>query len=276
MLINSYAKINLYLDVLNKRIDGYHEIETLFSTINLHDSLKFVLTKKPEIKILSNIPELASVNNLVYKIAQRILGDFKVNLGLEVFIEKRIPVAAGLGGGSSNAAVTFLALNNLLDLKMKDDYMNAVAAEFGSDINFFFYGGTALGSSRGEVITPIPDEVKLELLLVNPGVAVSSREAYQLVDSDSNGATRSKLWHNSLENGVVKRYPMIAEILQKLYELGAAEAVMSGSGATCIGLFNSNKQQKSAKTYFDSKQIWNKTVKTLTRSQYQACFQNLS
>lgn len=276
MLINSYAKINLYLDVLNKRNDGYHEIETLFSTIDLHDSLKFVLTKKPQIKILSNIPELASVNNLVYKIAQRILVDFEVNVGIKIHLIKRIPIAAGLGGGSSNAAMTFLALNALLNLNMEESYPRSVAAEYGSDINFFFQGGLAQGKSRGEIITPLPDAQELDLLLVNPGIAVSSREAYQLVDQEKSKKVTRKMWYNCLENGVKLMYPVVDDILCKMKEFGATEAMMSGSGPTCIGLFKNRNRQRLAAAYFGHRKMWIKHVKTLNRSQYQLCFQNLS
>lgn len=276
MLINSYAKINLYLEVLNKRKDGYHDIETLFSTINLHDSLKFVLTKKPQIQILSNIPELASPNNLIYKIANRIFDDYKVKNGIRVYLNKRIPVAAGLGGGSSNAAVTFIALNALLKLKMEDEYIQRVAAEYGSDLNFFFQGGLACGSSRGEMITPLPDEKSMKLLLVNPGLAISSKEAYQLVDFEQADCKGPKMWHNSLETGIKKKYTVISDILQSMKDLGASEALMSGSGSTCIGYFKKNTQLKSSVEYFNSKLMWNKVVKTIGRSQYQKCFQNLS
>jgi 4-diphosphocytidyl-2-C-methyl-D-erythritol kinase len=276
VLINSYAKINLYLDVLNKRSDGYHEIETLFSTIDLYDSLKFVLTKKPEIQILSNVPELASVNNLVNKIAQRILSDFEVNQGIKVHLIKRIPISAGLGGGSSNAAMTFIALNALLGLNMEERYMHSVASEYGSDINFFFSGGLALGKSRGELICPMPDADELDLLLVNPGIAISSGEAYQLVKVDARNSAAKKMWYNSLEKGIAVKYPMIEDTLRKLKELGADESMMSGSGSTCIGLYKNKAGQLSAAAYFDTKKMWNKCVKTLNRSRYQQCFLNLN
>ena len=275
MLIDSYAKINLFLNVLKKRPDGYHEIETLFSTIDLHDSLKFALTKKPSIKILSNIPELASESNLAYQIAERIRADFNVESGLEIYIEKRIPVSAGLGGGSSNAAVTFLALKKLFKLEMKEDYMLSTASEYGSDINFFFYGGRARGEARGEKITPLPDREVMELLVVNPGIAISSREAYQLVEITAQDSPQPGIWFNILEAGIRRRYKVIDSILLKLKSLGAAEAMMSGSGSTCIGFFLDKTMQKKALEYFQQ-QMWCKIVKTLKRSQYQKCIQSLS
>jgi 4-diphosphocytidyl-2-C-methyl-D-erythritol kinase len=276
VLINSFAKINLFLEVLNKRPDGYHEIETLFSTISLHDSLKFALTKKPGIKILSNIPELASQNNLVHKVARRIMEDFGVKSGIEVFIRKRIPVAAGLGGGSSNAAVTFIALKALFKLAMDDSYMSKTAAEFGSDINFFFSGGLTRGTGRGEKIELLPDIPVLNLLLVNPGLAIASREAYELIENADKYKDENQLWFNRLESGIVKKYPAINDVIETMKELGAEQAMMSGSGATCIGLFKTGSALTKSHQYFQSLNIWCKEVKTMKRSQYQACFQNLS
>jgi len=269
VLIDSYAKINLSLRVLSKRPDGYHEIETLFSTIDLHDSLKFALTKKPAVKILSNIAELCSENNLAYLISQRIRADFGIKAGLEIHIEKRIPVAAGLGGGSSNAAVTFLALRKLFQIEMDEEYMQSVAAEYGSDINFFFIGGLAKGSSRGEIITPLPDLDEQELLLVNPGITISSSEAYQLADKEIIECPSSGLWFNDLEAGIRKKYHVVDNILLDLKLNGANEFMMSGSGPTCIGRFQDKLKQRSVLKYFRSKNMWCRIVRTLTRRQYQ-------
>lgn len=276
MLIASYAKINLYLDVLSKRIDGYHEIETVYSTINLHDSLKFVLTKKPIIQIWSNIDELANEQNLVYQIAKRIHNDFNVKTGVNISLTKRIPVAAGLGGGSSNAAMTLIALNYLLGLKMDDSYLNAVAAEYGSDINYFLVGGLALGKNRGEQISPLPETEPLELLLVKPPFGIASKEAYQFVELDKQFYAGDKMWYNKLETGIRARYPEINQIILDLKSMGAAAAIMSGSGSTCIGYFKNKKRQADAKHFFDSKAMWTKIVKTIGRREYQTCFQNLS
>jgi 4-diphosphocytidyl-2-C-methyl-D-erythritol kinase len=276
VLISSYAKINLYLEVLSKRTDGFHEIETLFSTIDLFDSLKFALTKKPLIKILSNIPELASERNLVHKVTKRIFNDFGMREGIEIQLHKRIPVSAGLGGGSSNAAMTILILNRLFDLKLDEEYINSLAAEFGSDVNFFLYGGRARGISRGEKLQLLADEEPLELLVVNPGVEVSSAEAYQLVIQDEFGKSDKKVWFNRLEKGIRNKYPIIDDVINRLEEMGASEAMMSGSGATCISLFEDKPAQEKASEYFSEMNYWVKTVNTIGRSRYKECTQNLS
>lgn len=276
MLINSYAKINLYLDVLKKRQDDFHEVDTLYSTITLHDTLKFVLTKKPQIKILSNIQELASTDNLVYLVTKRIFEEFGVSEGVRIYLNKRIPVSAGLGGGSSNAAMTILALDKLFSLVLDKDYIQHLASEFGSDINFFLVGGIAKGTSRGEVITPLPDLETLDLLLVNPGLAISSKEAYDLINWETKIKAEPKLWFNRLESGIEKKYPIVHDIIADLRNLGAREASMSGSGSTCIGYFEKRTQQYKAASYFKKKKFWTKTVKTLGRSRYQECSLNLS
>lgn len=274
MLIDSYAKINLYLEVLNKRIDGYHEIETVFCTIDLHDSLKFVLTKKPEIQILANIPELSSSDNLVYKIATRICNDFSVNSGLQILLEKRIPISAGLGGGSSNAAMTFVALNKMLNLDMTEDYVHNTAREYGSDLNFFFLGGRARGSGKGDFVTPLPEIDPLDLLLVKPAFGVSSQEAYQMIDLKAKTYHQEKSWYNRLEAGVADRYPAIAMIINELKTLGATQAMMSGSGSTCIGLFADKALRSKAAGIFASQGMWTCETRTIGRKEYQACFQS--
>lgn len=272
MLINSYAKINLYLDVLGKRADGYHNISTLFATVDLCDHIRFVLTKKPRIQFLSNIEELSSDSNLVYVIAKRIFEDFKITLGLTIYLEKHIPIAGGLGGGSSNAASTIICLNRLLFLGMTQSYMNNLAAEYGSDINFFLYGGCALGTSRGEIIEPVADVDLKDLVLVNPGIKVPSKEAYELLEFDDNAKTG--IWYNKLELGIRKKYKEIDETLNELKSFGAAEAMMSGSGATCIGFFTDEAAQNQALNYFKQKNIWNKKVRIIGRNEYQQCIQN--
>ncbi len=276
MLINSFAKINLYLDVLSKRPDGYHEIDTMFCTVDLHDSLKYALTKKPQIKILSNIPELASDENLVYKIADRIRTDFQVESGVEIYLDKKIPIAAGLGGGSSNAAVTLIALRELFQLDYDITYMHAVAAEYGSDINFFLQGGLAKGSSRGEKITLLPDLEPMELLLVNPGLAISSGEAYSLIDLREKPQSKQALWFNSLEKGVAAKYPVIGTLIKDLYLLGAEHTMMSGSGSTCIGCFQDGDKLQHARLHFEQKHYWCEIVRTIGRRQYQKCIRSLS
>ena len=151
----SYAKINLILNVESLLDSGYNKIRTLFSEIDLNDKLKYSLTKSKEIEVWSNIEELCGEKNLIYSVATYLKNKYSVNSGVKIELEKKIPLAAGLGGGSSNAANAIKALNLLWSLNLSIPEMHEIAAKFGSDLNFFLEGGTACGFNRGEIIERI-------------------------------------------------------------------------------------------------------------------------
>ncbi|HPS40211.1 MAG TPA: 4-(cytidine 5'-diphospho)-2-C-methyl-D-erythritol kinase, partial [Candidatus Cloacimonadota bacterium] len=244
MQVSSYAKINLYLEVLGILPDNYHEVNTVFCSVDLCDSIKYVLTKKADIKLWSNMEEMESQSNLIYKVASFLQRTYRPDAGVEIFLEKNIPLAAGLGGGSSNAAVTLRTLNRLWELNLDMLTLDNIAAGFGSDINFFLRGGTALGSGRGEVITSLPDAGIGNILLVNPGLRISAGEAYGLVKeygagSEPGASCAPFCWFNRLEAGIRMKYPIIDRLIIDLEEFGAKPALMSGSGSTCIGVFHS-------------------------------------
>lgn len=258
-MLNSYAKINLFLEVLGKLPDNYHQIETLLCSVSLHDTLKFVLTKSPSVKLWSNLPELTDENNLVFKVAAYLQKKFKPKAGVQISLEKNIPLAAGLGGGSSNAAATIRALNLIWSLNLTLAEMEHIAAEFGSDIAFFLHGGCAWGTHRGEKVAPRPF-VPLDLLLVNPGIGISSAHAYGLLSKPK--AEDRKHWNpqagtagffNRLEPAIRQAYPVVDHLLKDLIETGAKVAMMSGSGPTCFGIYEDAKLQKAGKKYFDDK-----------------------
>ncbi|MGC9362493.1 MAG: 4-(cytidine 5'-diphospho)-2-C-methyl-D-erythritol kinase, partial [Candidatus Syntrophosphaera sp.] len=181
MLTASYAKVNLFLEVLGELPGDYHEIETLLCSVSICDTIKYALTKKQGIKLWSNLPEMEDRDNLVFRMASYMSERFRPERGLDIYLEKRIPIAAGLGGGSSNAATTIRALDQLLGLNLKLRQMEEIAAGFGSDIAFFLHGGAALASNRGEIVRPLSDIEIDNILLVNPNIAVSSAEAYGMV-----------------------------------------------------------------------------------------------
>lgn len=270
---SSFAKINLFLDVISRLPNGYHEIQTIFTEVDLHDNLKYFLTNKPEIKIMSNIRELNNNDNLIYKIAVYLKDRYSVKKGVSIELEKNIPIAAGLGGGSSNAATTLKALSYLWELKLSNDEMHNIASEFGSDINFFLQGGSAKGSNRGEQIELLEDIPISNILLVNPNVAISSREAYQAVKISSPNQDCQKLLKthspkycfNKLEEGVIKLYPIVGQIKQDLADLSAIKAMMSGSGSTVIGFFENVIKCKEAQEYFQEKGYWSYITSTRRR-----------
>jgi 4-diphosphocytidyl-2-C-methyl-D-erythritol kinase len=272
---DSYAKVNLFLDIISRLPNAYHEILTVFAEIDLHDKLKFLLTNKQEIKILSNVENLNNSNNLIYKIAIYLQNRFGVKKGVIVKLTKRIPIAAGLGGGSSNAATTIQALSKLWELDLSEEIMHEIAAEFGSDINFFLKGGTAIGKNRGEVLEECSQIDLKNLLLVNPNISISSKTAYQAVTISQPSNTWKDLLetndpqycYNKLEEGLLSRYPIIMEIKNQLNNQGAKNALLSGSGPTVIGFFDNPEICKNAQTYFKEKGYWSYITTTRRRQE---------
>jgi 4-diphosphocytidyl-2-C-methyl-D-erythritol kinase len=266
----SYAKINLFLEILSKRDDGFHEIRTVFSLIDVYDHLNFVLTKNSGIKILADTDSLKEEDNLVYKLAVFIKKAYNVKLGVKAELEKNIPIAAGLGGGSSNAAATICALNLLWDLRLSDSEMHSLAAEWGSDINFFLSGSTALGQGRGEIITPLPYLEYDNIFLVNPGFGIPSSQAYQsAIFSEARHSSREFLadpvpenCFNRLEAGMRKKYSQIDEIIRNIESFGASKALLSGSGATVIGFCPDRETAEKLCQYYNQKGYWNTITKT--------------
>ncbi len=265
--------------MLGKLPDNYHEIETLLCSVSLYDTLKYALTKRQGVKLWSNLPEMAENSNLVYQVAEYLLNKFNPGLGVDIHLEKRIPIAAGLGGGSSNAAVTLRALNQLWDLRLSIQELESIAARFGSDIPFFLHGGTAFATHRGELLQARPD-LDMELLLVNPRIGISSSEAYSLVQ-DVSASPRQCLvqsndykWlFNRLENGIRQAHPEVDRVLNDLCETGAAAAIMSGSGSTCFGVFEDAAEMQACKIRFDQIGYWTQIVRTIFRKEYQSEFE---
>ncbi|MDD3051542.1 MAG: 4-(cytidine 5'-diphospho)-2-C-methyl-D-erythritol kinase [Candidatus Cloacimonetes bacterium] len=261
---NANAKINLFLDVLKKRNDGYHEIRTIFLEIALHDIVTFDLTKNSDIKILSNLEHLNGSNNLVFQVASYIKEKYRVKNGVSVFVEKRIPVGAGLGGGSSNAALAIKSLNILWDLDLSIEEQSDIASYFGSDINFFLWGKTAMGKGRGEIITPMKPVSIDNILLVNPRYEISSSEAYSLLSLSEQCSDWELLiatgnvdyCYNKLQENLVEKYPDLANLLDKLTSMGAKKSMISGSGPTVVGFFEDKNQVKAAEAEFRKIGLW--------------------
>ncbi len=269
------AKINLFLEILGERDDGYHEVTTVMQTIELYDRL-FFRVKKSGVDIYcsdSSVP--TDERNLIFKAAQLLLDETGVKCGVRVEIEKRIPVASGLGGASSNAAGAFIALNQLWNLGLTKDSLLNLSGKVGTDIAFFihlanddssaFSGGTLLGKGRGNELTDIPSLPDSRLILVAPSFAVSTKRAYESLHLELTGSKKdskmiidtfqsgdlsmiSKFLFNRFEEVVVPKYPVIGSIKRELLQEGAAGALMSGSGPVVFGLFpDSEKTKRIAK-----------------------------
>jgi 4-diphosphocytidyl-2-C-methyl-D-erythritol kinase len=258
--------------VLHKREDGYHQIRTVFHELELHDSLTFTLTRNPDVRFLTNVSELNHRDNLVVRVAEFMQKRYQVQHGVEIVLSKNIPIAAGLGGGSSDAAQTIVALDDLWGLGLTPEERNDIAARFGSDINFFLVGGRAIGTGRGEIIEPLPDLELEHVLLVNPGFPVSSAEAYRLVrfgeaPSDweaylSNGDV--ELAKNDLEAGISRNYPEIAGLIDDLRSRGV-KTILSGSGPTVVGFCPDADTADTLADEFARKGAWTCVTRTIPR-----------
>lgn len=256
--LRSPAKINLRLEILRKREDGYHELRTVFQKINLYDRLHFCLKRQRGISIKVDPPGLPTdEKNLVYRAAQAFLRKTDYQGGVEIKIEKRIPLGAGLGGGSSNAATTLMALNQLLGKGLSDRELMTLGLAIGADVPFFFLGGSAIATGIGEKLKKI-ELPALWYILIYPGFEVSTRWAYQnfvltkkrfhfrfqkLFNTPEN---ISKILLNDLEEVVSSEYPQIGLMKNILSSCGALGVLMTGSGPTVFGLFPTNEEATKA------------------------------
>jgi 4-diphosphocytidyl-2-C-methyl-D-erythritol kinase len=255
----AFAKINLDLRVLYPRADGYHELRTIFQTISLADRIGIAFTpaRKTSVRITGNID---ITGNLIERAAGQCLDAMRVSGRVEFELDKRIPMGAGLGGGSSDAAAVLLALPVLAGRKLEWPVLIRMAAELGSDVPFFLLGGAALGLGRGTELYPLPDRRALAGLVVAPEIHVSTADAYRRLgaaltsESQQNkivsfqsavwresaglrGETNALWGENDFESVVFSRHPELKSIKQVLLKLGARPAMMSGSGSALFGLF---------------------------------------
>jgi 4-diphosphocytidyl-2-C-methyl-D-erythritol kinase len=284
--IKSFAKINWTLDVLFKRADGYHELRTIYQSISLHDRLHITETSGSIEVVCDDSRVPCDQTNLAFRAALLLRQASGSSRGATIQIEKNIPVAAGLGGGSSNAAVTLLALMELWQVKLAEQETIRLAATLGSDVPFFLTGGTALGIGRGEEVYPLEQVHSEHMLLVNPGVAVSTRDAYEKLSRLTRPEAPSIIpftliaakgirelprnARNDLEEVVLAVHPEIAEVKRRLVSLGARHALMSGSGATVFGVFDNTQSIERAASEMRALGYWIERVRTIDRSEYQA------
>jgi 4-diphosphocytidyl-2-C-methyl-D-erythritol kinase len=249
--IRAYAKINLTLDVLGRRTDGYHELATIMQTIDLYDTICLTATDDEEIQISCSQPELSTPDNLVVRAAQLVRQRLGIQRGVLIELHKRIPMAAGLGGGSSDAAALLLALKTWWQLPLTSSDLSDMAAALGSDVPFFLNGGLALCEGRGERITPLtahwPHSWRW-LVLLKPPIAVSTATVFRdLPASDySDGSHSQAIVHalaeqaalaphhlyNGLEHSILAHYPVVVKARDALLEAGASLVRLSGSGPT--------------------------------------------
>ncbi len=280
----SFAKINLCLRILGKRDDGFHKVFTVLQTISLHDRLLFEVAGN-EILLSCDSAEIPKGStNIIVRAAGAVKAKFGVGSGLRIDLEKRIPLPGGLGGGSSNAAMTLLALNKLWEINAGIDDLAEIAAGLGTDVPFFLYGGTAIGTGTGSTIEPIEKSKEFHAIVVTPDVDVSTAEAYARLNAmhlTSGESERILLNYrfdagqgfemvNDIEKTVFAAYPEIERVKNRLLELGAASAMMSGSGASVFGIFDNEETRQTALKALGQEPNWRSfAVATISRNEYR-------
>lgn len=265
--IQAPAKINYRLDVTGKRLDGYHDLRMIMQRVNLCDQVCIGLSAEPGIRVVCGseaVPD--GEGNIAWKAAKAMLDLCGSELGVDISIVKKIPVAAGLGGGSSDCAAVLDGLNELLGAGLSCEQLMKIGVGLGADVPFFVFKKTALAEGIGDLLTPVAAMPSLWVTLVNPNVPVSTAWVYKnlqlthrerldtLPDSFVDIASVCSILSNDLESVTIPAFPVIGEIKELLCSLGAAAAMMSGSGPTVFGLFQNEASARSAADSIKSRQ----------------------
>ncbi|HSP06035.1 MAG TPA: 4-(cytidine 5'-diphospho)-2-C-methyl-D-erythritol kinase [Acidobacteriota bacterium] len=283
----SFAKVNLILRIVNRRRDGYHSLQTLFQSLDLHDTLAFRFAPSHHFHVALDVqdsPIPSDGTNLIYKACRSFHEHHPLQHRVEVSIEKKIPVESGLGGGSSNAAVTLIALSRLYGWPLGRRTLLSIARQLGADVPFFLYGGSALGTARGDQISPLPDLwPETPVLLALPGVTCSTAVIYRKYDEAgllTAGRNSIKIlldqrpeslrdfvshFENDLEKVVFALYPELDSTKKRLVEQGAAAALLTGSGSALFGLFEEAADRDRASGAFPA----NVSTRFLSRREYR-------
>lgn len=259
--IDSYSKINLTLNILAKRQDGYHNIETIMQSVNLADRI-FIKEEKEGIRIKCNHPLVpVDTQSLTYRSAEKILNRYRITKGVKIEINKKIPLASGMAGGSANSASILVGINKLFALNLSNKDLREIGEELGMDVPFCIQNGTALAYHKGEKVIPLPlINPPLWIIIINPGFEIPTKWAYNSLDLDQIKKEKNNIeamlkalkerelegiaknLFNSFEELVIEKYPEIGKIKDRLTEEGALGALMSGSGPTVFGIAQ-NKEQ---------------------------------
>ena len=257
--LKAYGKINIGLDVLKKRPDGYHDVKMIMQTVNIYDRIQINQILQPEIRIATNLYYLPSnENNLAYKAAKILFDEFGIKEGLKINIKKHIPVSAGMAGGSTDAAAVMYGVNKLFSLGLSIEDLKTRAVNIGADVPYCLVGGTAMAEGIGEKITKLKPMPDCYILVAKPGFSVSTKHVYQNLKVDEiqnhpnideivlgiNNKDIKQIAHemgNVLENVTIKEHPELEMIKQEMIFRGALNAIMSGSGPTVFGLFDDEK-----------------------------------
>jgi len=267
----SPAKVNLFLEVIGKRPDGFHELESVMQAISLYDTLDFESIREG-ISIETDCSALQKIkNNLVYRAAAILMDKCRIKKGVRISLQKRIPIGGGLGGGSSNAAATLIGLNKFWGLKLSDEELSCLGMQLGSDVPFFIYGKIALIKGRGEIVFPIEAKRSFHYLLLAPPIAVPTKNIYaklklpltkqlkdanvfvnELRDNKTDNDALKELIFNRLESVAIMLYPILHHTFTAFQKIAKDKILMSGSGST---LFKICKDRKEAQSLADLKSL---------------------
>lgn len=265
MKLKAFAKINLGLDVVRRREDGYHEVRMIMQTVGIYDRITIEISDKPGIRVKTNLSFLPNnENNLVYQAAKLLMDEFNIEKGIVIDLEKHIPVAAGMAGGSTDAAAVLVGVNKLFRLKLSQEQLMIRGVKIGADVPYCIMRGTALSEGIGEILTPLPAVVPCHVLVAKPAISVSTKFVYENLHADTieehpdiDGMIKEikaanlqgivDKMGNVLETVTISRYPVIEELKKLMKENGALGAMMSGSGPTVFGIFD--KEETAVKAY---------------------------
>lgn len=269
----AYAKINLALDVLRKRADGYHEVKMIMQTVDIYDTLIFTKRAEPGIVLKTDAEELSTgADNLIYKAAQSLMKEAGIMQGVEIMLQKRIPIAAGMAGGSTDAAAALAGLNELFALDFSLEKLQELGVALGADIPYCLMGGCALSEGIGEVLTKLPEPPQCMLVIAKPNINVSTRFVYEnlhaerlsyhpdvdgMIEAIQSGSLKgiTDRLGNVLETVTIREYPVIDDMKELMKNAGAENALMSGSGPTVFGIFTKEECAEKAAKQIKERQL---------------------
>lgn len=271
--LKALAKINLGLDVLGRRENGYHDVRMVMQTIHLYDDVILEKTKEPGIHLETNLSYLpVDENNIAYKAAKLLRDEFGITEGIRIRLKKYIPVAAGMAGGSTNAAAVLFGMNRMYGLGLTEQQLKDRGVKLGADVPYCIMRGTVLAEGIGEILTPLPPMPKCYVLIAKPGISVSTKIVYEKFDAlkdvehpdidrlmlgleNGNLAEVASSMGNVLEGVTIGLYPVIENIKQVMIQEGALNAMMSGSGPTVFGIFEDRRTAKKAYNVLKEKKL---------------------
>ncbi|WP_138302918.1 MULTISPECIES: 4-(cytidine 5'-diphospho)-2-C-methyl-D-erythritol kinase [Eubacteriales] len=262
--LKALGKINLGLDILGRRENGYHDVRMVMQTVYLYDRVTLEKTREPGIEISTNLPYLpVNENNIAYKAAELLRGEFGIREGIRITLEKHIPVAAGMAGGSSNAAAVLFGMNRMFGLGLSEEGLKERGVTLGADVPYCIMRGTVLAEGIGEILTPLPPLPKCYVLIAKPPLSASTRTVYEKIDREGikshpdidgilAGLQEGDLQQvagsmgNVLEQVMLEEHPVLQRIKDVMIGAGALNAMMSGSGPTVFGIFTSRGRARAA------------------------------